>query len=848
MASMQIDSSRGSVGNSWAGIKLPVEQLTALQNYQVVKRDGSLTNLMIDKIVDTLQRTCASVGHTMGQDQVLEEVVKNLFHQIKTYEVVDVLILSAASLIEKDPIYSKIAARFLLQKISKEVQGASVTNQTLDKLYRQAFIAGIYKGVEAKHFDVRLADFDLNYLSQHIIIQRDYDLEYLGLQTLHSRYLVKIGGVRLETVQAFWMRIAMGLAINEPEKNERAIEFYNLLSTLHFVPSTPTLLHSGLTRAQLSSCFLSTINDDLNHIFKCMGDNANMSKWSGGVATDWSNLRATGAMVKSINVESQGVIPFLKVANDVTAAINRSGRRRSATVAYLEVWHYDFEDFMDLRRNTGDERRRAHDMNFASWIPDLFMKRVEQDGLWTLFSPHEVPDLHHIYGKEFELRYCAYESQIPAGKFELSKQVSARELWRKMLTRLFETGYPWVTFKDPSNIRSPQDHVGVVHSSNLCTEITLNTSESETAVCNLGSVNIGVHMVNGKLDEVQFEKTITTAIRMLDNVIDLNYYPTKEGQNANSRHRPVGLGMMGFQDALFKLDLAMDSVEVLEFTDLLTEKFSYYAILGSSRLARERGVYQSYKGSKWDRNLMPLDTIDLLEQERGQKIEIDRQSHLDWSSVREHIRKYGMRNSNTMAIAPTATISNIAGCVPCIEPIYSNIYVKSNMMGEFTLVNKYLVDDLKKLNLWDQDMLDQIKYFDGSLQQINCLPEHIKHKYRGAFEIDPAWLLDLTAKRSKWIDQSISHNVFMKGVSGKKLDEIYMSAWRKGLKTTYYLRTLAASQVEKSTLDAKKFGYTQKREYVVQDSEVVASQSEPTVTISKQGDLCKLTEGCDVCQ
>lgn len=841
MASMQVDSSREMVGGSWGSLKLPAEQLSALQSYQVVKRDGSLANLMIDKIAESLQRICVSVGLAGGHELVLEEAVKNLFNQIKTYEVVDILILSAASLIEKDPIYSKIAARLLLQKISKEVQGLSASQQTLDKLYRQAFMAGIYKGVEAKHFDSRLVDFDLNYLSQHLVIERDYDLEYLGLQTLHNRYLAKIGDIRLETVQAFWMRIAMGLAINEPERNERAIEFYNLISTCHFVPSTPTLLHSGLVRAQLSSCFLSTVNDDLNHIFKCMGDNANMSKWSGGVATDWTNLRATGAMIKSINVESQGVIPFLKVANDVTAAINRSGRRRSATVAYLEVWHYDFEDFMDLRRNTGDERRRAHDMNFASWIPDLFMKRVEQDAHWTLFSPNEVPDLHHVYGKEFESRYVAYENQVLTGKFELVKQISARELWRKMLTRLFETGYPWITFKDPSNIRSPQDHVGVVHSSNLCTEITLNTSEDETAVCNLGSINIGAHMADGKLDEALFEKNITTAIRMLDNVIDLNYYPTKEGQNANSRHRPVGLGMMGFQDALFTLDLSMDSREVLEFTDLITEKFSYYAILGSSRLARERGVYQSYKGSKWDRGLMPLDTIDLLEQERGQKIEIDRQSHMDWSYVREHIRKYGMRNSNTMAIAPTATISNIAGCVPCIEPIYSNIYVKSNMMGEFTVVNKYLVDDLKGLNLWDQDMLDQIKYFDGSLQQIDRIPEHIKHKYRGAFELDPMWLIELTAKRSKWIDQSISHNVFMRGVSGKKLDDIYMAAWRKGLKTTYYLRTLAASQVEKSTLDAKKFGYTQKREYV-------APVAEPAVEVAKQGDLCKLVEGCDVCQ
>ena len=822
-----------------------------VDRYQVIKRNGAPEVLMINKIMDCLHRANKEVGVAISADLILEEVTKNLFDKIKSYEVLDLLILSAAVLTEKDPAYSKAAAYFLLQKIYKEVNGESLQATTIDYAYRQAFITGIHKGVAAGHFDSRLLEFDLHDLSRVLAIERDREFEYLGLQTLHDRYLAKIGdGSKdlLETPQAFWMRVAMGLALNEQDKTACAIEFYDLISQLLFVPSTPTLLHSGLTRPQLSSCFLSTVNDDLHHIFKCMGDNANMSKWSGGVATDWTNLRATGAMIKSIKVESQGLIPFLKIANDVTAAINRSGRRRSAAVSYVEIWHYDYEDFIDIRRNTGDERRRAHDMNFASWIPDLFMKRVQADENWTFFSPDEVSDLHHIYGKAFELSYCEYEKQAALGKIALFKTVSARELWRKMLTRLFETGYPWITFKDPSNIRSPQDHVGVVHSSNLCTEITLNTSAEETAVCNLGSVNLGRHVLGDKFDQELFGKTIKTAIRMLDNVIDINYYPTCEGKNSNLRHRPIGLGLMGFQDVLFKLDLPMDSEQALEFTDMITEIYSYHAIYASSLLAKERGVYQSYKGSKWDRNLLPIDTIDLLEEQRGEPIDMDRACRLDWTPVREHIQKYGMRNSNTMAIAPTATISNIAGCVPCVEPIYSNIYVKSNMIGEFTVVNKYLVTDLKELGLWDQDMLDQIKYYDGSIEQIYRIPEKLRRKYRGAFEIDPIKLIDLTARRGKWIDQSMSHNVFMRGISGKKLDEVYMYAWKKGLKTTYYLRTLAASQIEKSTLDAKKFGYTQMREYKDMQATVDASPLNESDDVIVPGKACVINEDCDVCQ
>jgi ribonucleoside-diphosphate reductase alpha chain len=822
-----------------------------LARYQVVKRDGSLANLVVDKIIDCLERTCGEIGIAVSYSLILDEVIKNLFDKIKTHELLDILILSAAVLTEKDPAYSKAAAAFLLQKIYKEVLKISFKNDDLEKLYRDAFITGIEQGIACDHFDQRLKEFDLDYLSKALVISRDQEFEYLGLQTLHDRYLAKLNEnsrVTVETPQAFWMRVAMGLALGESNKNERACEFYNLISQLLFVPSTPTLLHAGLKRPQLSSCFLSTVNDDLNHIFKCMGDNANMSKWSGGIATDWTNLRATGAMIKSIKVESQGLIPFLKIANDVTAAINRSGRRRSAAVSYVEIWHYDFEDFADLRRNTGDERRRAHDMNFASWIPDLFMKRVQANGTWTFFSPNEVPELHDLYGKAFETKYCEYENKAFAGKLALFKTVQAAELWRKMLTRLFETGYPWITFKDPSNIRSPQDHAGVVHSSNLCTEITLNTSDRETAVCNLGSVNLARHMHEGMTGEVTFNyellaTTIKTAIRMLDNVIDINYYPTIEGQNSNMKHRPIGLGLMGFQDVLFKLNLPIDSAQALEFTDYMTEQYSYYAILASSELAKERGVYESYTGSKWDRGLLPIDTIDLLEQERGEPVDMDRTCRMDWTQVREHIKQYGMRNSNTMAIAPTATISNIAGCVPCVEPIYSNIYVKSNMIGEFTVINKYLVDDLKKLGLWDQDTLDQIKYFDGSIEQMYKIPEALRRKYRGAFEIDPICLINLTARRGKWIDQSMSHNVFLKGVSGKKLDEVYMTAWKKGLKTTYYLRTLAASQIEKSTLDAKKFGYTQMREY--KEMQPVDSQAQAVNSVAS---ACDINEDCDACQ
>lgn len=819
------------------------------------KKNGQQAPFNREKVHLTLKRACKGLEKDVVIDLIMQEVTKNLYDQASTGEVEDALILATISFIEKDPAYSKVAARLLIQKLSKEVFKSSVTQETYAHHYQRSFVEGIRLGVEHKLLDERLLIFDLELLASKLIIQRDDLIEYLGLYNLYERYFAKVQERRVELPQMFWMRIAMGLAILEKpeERNQRALEFYDIMSSLHYVPSTPTLLHAGGSHPQLSSCFLTTINDDLDHIFKCFGDNAQMARWSGGIANDWTPLRATGSYIKSIKSGSQGVVPFLKVANDVNAAINRSGRRRGATVAYLETWHFDIEDFLDLRRNTGDERRRTHDMNTANWIPDLFMKRVHEDKDWTLFSPDETPDLHDLYGQAFEKRYHEYEDLAAQGKIKLFKKIKAMELWRKMLTRLFETGHPWITFKDPCNVRSPQDHVGVVHSSNLCTEITLNTSAEETAVCNLGSVNLGLHVENGELDQQKFGRTIRTAMRMLDNVIDINFYPTKEGRTSNMRHRPVGLGIMGFQDALFKMNINFSSKEALDYADRTGEMFSYYAILASSELARERGAYSSYKGSKWDRNIFPVDTMDLLEKERGVKIDLSRTEHLDWSPVREHVKMYGMRNSNTMAIAPTATISNISGCSPCIEPIYKNLYVKANMGGEFTVINTYLVEDLKKENLWSQDMLDLIKYYDGSVQNIDVIPEHLRNKYAEAFELDPLWMIEITAARGKWIDQSQSYNVFARGVSGKALDAIYKKAWKMGLKCTYYLRTLGASQIEKSTLDAKKFGFTQKRDYKKVETDVVAEQA-PQVAQAQELDLqatkaCSLVDPeCETCQ
>ncbi|HII16847.1 TPA: ribonucleoside-diphosphate reductase subunit alpha [Candidatus Woesearchaeota archaeon] len=824
----------------------------------VIKRDKRKVLFDLAKVRQTLERASKGYEEDVNLELVAKEVIKNVYDGVTTPEIEKAMIMAVASFIEHDPAYSYIGARLFLQRLYKEVIGESTSNDGLGISYRQAFIDGIQKAVTAGMADKRLLEFDLESLSCGLQPERDSLFKYIGIQTLYERYFMHVDEHRLELPQSFWMRVAMGLALNEEEKEAKALDFYEVLSSMRFVSSTPTLFHAGLSRPQLSSCYLTTVNDDLAHIFKCLGDNAQLSKWSGGIGNDWTSVRATGSHIHSTNVDSQGVVPFLKIANDVTVAINRSGKRRGATCAYLEAWHLDFEDFLDLRKNTGDDRRRTHDMNTAAWVPDLFMKRVEADEEWAFFSPNETPDLHDLYGREFEKRYEEYEHLAKQGNIKRFKVISAKKLWRKMLTMLFETGHPWITFKDPCNIRSPQDHAGVVHSSNLCTEITLNTSADETAVCNLGSVNLEKHVASGRVQVILLADTVRTAMRMLDNVIDTNYYPTIEAQNSNFRHRPVGLGIMGFQDALFKLDLAFDSPMALEFSDHVMELISYHAILSSAELAKERGAYASFAGSKWDRGLLPFDTLSLLEEARGQKIEVARTQRQDWTPVREAIKQYGMRNSNCMAIAPTATISNIAGCYPCIEPIYKNIYVKSNISGEFTVLNEYLIADLKALQLWNAEMLEQIKYYDGNLQMIPSIPQRLKDKYKEAFEIDPEWAVKLAAVRAKWVDQSQSHNIFLKGTSGKRLSDVYFAAWRSGLKTTYYLRSLGASQIEKSTLDAKKYGYTQKRQYangaIDGLSDEVAGKTSPakeTVSngIATEVKACLLNDPtCEACQ
>lgn len=809
--------------------------------------DGLEQNILLADIRRMLVTSIQGFEQDVNVDKILELASKNLFDGMSANELENVLILSATQLIESDNSYNFVAAQLLLRHMYHEVIGYWPNELDATK-YKKSFIDGIKIGVQHSKFDARLLDYDLEFLAKHIDIGHDALFDYIGLKTIFGKYIKRHNGAIYEMPQSFWMRIAMGLALLESDKNQKAVEFYNIIARMLFMPSTPTLLHSGLQRAQLSSCYLSYIADDLSHIFKCIGDNAQMSKWSGGVANDWTALRATGAMIKSIDIVSQGTIPFMKVANDTTAAINRSGSRRGAVVAYMESWHYDFEEFLDLRRNTGDERRRTHDMNTAAWIPDLFIKRVQQGKDWTLFSPDETPELHELYGKAFEEKYVEYEQKAQEGKITLFKVMPAAQLWRKHLTRLFETGHPWVTFKDACNIRSPQDHVGVVHSSNLCTEITLNTSKQETAVCNLGSINLAMFVKDGAIDEATLASTVKTAVRMLDNVIDLNFYPTPEGQTANFRHRPIGLGIMGLADAFYKMDIAFDSPRALEISDQLTELTAYYAILTSSSLAKERGAYCSYRGSKWDRGILPMDTLDLLEQERGMPILRFGKITKDWSVVRDHIKKYGMRNSNTMAIAPTATISNISGCFPCIEPIYKNLYVKSNSSGEFTIINSYLIADLKKLGLWNEKMRDVLKYFDGSVQPIPTIPDHIKEKYKTAFELDPKWMIQLTASRGKFIDQSQSHNVFMEGTSGKLLSEIYMYGWQCGLKTHYYLRTFGASQVEKSTLDAQEFGFTQVRNNQ-SVSVAQASVPEQAAQEAQTGESCRLDNpDCESCQ
>ncbi len=785
------------------------EVLEKIENndLQVVLRDGTKTRFDSSRIELYLQQNAAEYSN-VSVSYLMELLQHNVYDGISVADINQALILVAKSSLEKDPEYGKLAARILINEMNQQVVGDNEFATDFAKRYKTAFVEKINDGVSQNRYDARMNKiFDLQKLASSLVPDRDREFEYRGIQVLWDRYCVRdLEQKLLETPQFFWMRIAMGLAFNEKNPTERAAEFYDIISQMLYVPGSPTLIHSGQPIAQLSSCYLNTVEDDLMHIFKVFGDNAQLSKWSGGIGTDWTNVRATNAMVKAINQASQGVIPFIKIADSTTASINRSGKRRSAAAVYLEVWHMDYEFFLDLRKNTGDDRRRTHDLNTVSWIPDLFMKRVDALGMWTLFSPDETPELHHIYGKEFDAKYAEYEAKAERGEMKIWKQIPAIDLWRKMLTSLFETGHPWMTFKDPCNIRSPQDHVGVIHNSNLCTEITLNTSATETAVCNLGSIALQRHLLpdNSGFDWDKMQSTIETAMVMIDSVIDLNYYPTPEAQTSNVRHRPVGLGFMGFQDVLFKMKLSFGTDQAVALSDKFTEFFAYQAIYASSKIAAEKGSYETYKGSKWDRGLLPQDTIALLETERGASTNTPMDSWMDWAPVRAHIAQHGMRNSNVMAIAPTATIGNISNSFPSFEPIYKNLYVKSNFSGDFTVVNEYLIRDLKSLNLWDDTMLDKLKYYEGSVQNISEIPAHLRDLYREVFEIDPIWTLRHAQVRGKWIDQSQSLNIFCKSVSGKLLSEIYMAAWKMGIKTTYYLRSLAATSVEKSTIDINK--------------------------------------------
>lgn len=807
----------------------------------ITKRDGTRAPFSEEKIARSLAYASRGYESIVDSSAIVARVRQEMYEGMSTKDIHDVLIMVTRSMIERDPAYSYVAARLLLQYMYREVIGQVADYSKLEDLHKQAFIRSMQRGVEVGWFDKQMLDFNLEKLADALQIERDNDFKYLGLQTLHSNYLSKEHKTRklLETPQIFWMRVAMGCALAEktPEERERyAIEFYEIMSGMHYMPSSPTLYHAGTTVPQLSSCFLMTVPDNLEGIFEHYGEAAQLLKYAGGNGTDWSHIRALGSLVSKTGVESQGVVPFLRIENDTTISINRSGRRRGAAAVYLEYWHLEIEDFIELRKNTGDERRRTHDLNTATWIPDLFMKRLREDGEWTLFSPSDVPDLHDLYGRKFDEAYERYEEMARAGEIKHHKVVRAADLWRKHLTMLFESGHPWITWKDPCNVRSPQDHVGVVHSSNLCTEITLNTSKEETAVCNLGSLNLGAFVTNGRFDRDLVARVVPVAMRMLDNVIDVNFYPSEKGKRSNMRHRPVGLGLRGLMDALYKLNLNFDTDEAVRFSDESQEVIAYHAILSSALLAKERGTYETYKGSKWDRGILPQDTIALLEQERGTRIDIPRHETLDWRLVREAIRQWGMRNSNTMAHAPTATTANIAGCYPTVEPIYKNIYVKSNMAGDFMIVNEFLVDDLKKLGLWSSEMLEKIKFHDGSVQDIHEIPPAIREKYKEVFEMEPQWLIKAAAYRGRWMDQSQSLNIFYGGTSGRILSEIYQYAWSLGLKTTYYLRTLGASRIEKSTVDLSKFGATSKSDSPAEGPVASSVIVQETVTVVTKQD------------
>ncbi|HAO89020.1 MAG TPA: ribonucleoside-diphosphate reductase subunit alpha [Gammaproteobacteria bacterium] len=803
----------------------------------VTFEDGHQGPLDTARLRTVIDEACEGLSD-VSADTIYNETLKNLYPGVKMEDVRTSLVMTARTMVEKDPNYSYVTARLLMDTLRAEALGFlgitdSATQSEMHYRYAATLKPYIEKGVELGLLSPHLLDFDLGKLGEALKAERDQQFTYLGLQTLYDRYFIHSEGVRFELPQVFYMRVAMGLAAEEDNKEERAIEFYNLISSFDYMVSTPQLFNSGTLRPQLSSCFLTTVPDDLFGIYSAIRDNAMLSKWAGGLGNDWTPVRALGAHITGTNGKSQGVVPFLKVVNDTAVAVNQGGKRKGAVCSYLETWHLDIEEFLELRKNTGDDRRRAHDMNTANWIPDLFMKRVFNDQEWTLFSPNTVPELHDMHGKEFEEKYAEYERRAAAGEIKPYKTVRAADLWRKMLSMLFETGHPWITFKDSCNVRSPQQHVGPIHSSNLCTEITLNTSQEEVAVCNLGSVNLVNHVDDNGLNQDKLKKTITTAIRMLDNVIDINYYSVDQAKTSNLRHRPVGMGVMGFQDALYKQRIAYASDQAVDFADVSMEVISYYAISASNELAEERGRYESYEGSLWDQGTLPIDSLKKLQEVRGcDYLDVNFEQRLDWDSLRARIKQGGMRNSNVLAIAPTATIANISGVSQSIEPTYQNLYVKSNLSGEFTVVNPYLVEDLKRLELWDSVMVNDLKYYEGSVQNIDRVPDEIKQIYATAFEVEPRWLVDAASRRQKWIDQAQSLNLYVAGASGKKLDITYRMAWLRGLKTTYYLRALAATTTEKST---------------VSDNSLNKVSAEPTAAAVPQA--CSLDDPeCEACQ
>ncbi len=830
-----------------AEVAAPASTLRVLQKGELVALDQQALEALFSQ-------ACANLDADVKPEPILAETLRNLYDGVPVEEVYKAAILAARTLIEKEPDYTYATARLLLHTIAAEVLGETVGLPELAARYADYFPQFIKKGVDNELLDERLQQFNLARLGAALKPERDLKFDYLGLQTLYDRYFLHVRKTRIELPQAFFMRVAMGLALNEIDREARAIEFYEVLSSFDFMSSTPTLFNSGTLRSQLSSCYLTTVPDDLDGIYESIKENALLSKFAGGLGNDWTRVRALGSHIKGTNGESQGVVPFLKVVNDTAVAVNQGGKRKGAVCTYLETWHLDIEEFLELRKNTGDDRRRTHDMNTANWIPDLFMRRVMEKGTWTLFSPSDVPDLHDKFGADFECAYVAYEQKAAAGEIQPSKTLPATDLWRKMLSMLFETGHPWITFKDACNVRSPQQHAGVVHSSNLCTEITLNTSDTETAVCNLGSVNLLQHLKDGRIDHDKLKQTVSTAMRMLDNVIDINYYAVKKARDSNLRHRPVGLGVMGFQDALYALRIPYASDDAVRFADESMEAICYHAYWASTELAAERGRYSSYKGSLWDQGVLPLDTLNLLEQARGGYIEVNRSATLDWDALRQKIARDGMRNSNCVAIAPTATISNIIGVDASIEPCFGNLSVKSNLSGEFTIINHGLVKDLKRLGLWDDVMVMDLKHFDGSLRPIDRVPQDIKALYATAFEVEPQWLVEAAARRQKWIDQAQSLNIYMAGASGKKLDDTYKLAWLRGLKTTYYLRTSSATHAEKSTVQSGRLNAVPSNDdgatrMSALDAAAASARAQMDAEPATDIKFCAIDDpGCEACQ